>query len=96
LSTLYGVGVKYYPLPSALHLQLGADAGLVWMLFISTMSDFQISRSPFGFGGKISVSWDFDSNLTGPVFLLGAQLLAGFVENDLTMGFSIFAKFAYK
>jgi hypothetical protein len=95
-TVLYGVGVKYYPLPSALHLQLGADAGLVWMMFTSTMSDFQIGRSPFGFGGRISVSYDFDSDMTGPAFLLGAQLMANIIENKLGTGFSIFAKFAYK
>jgi hypothetical protein len=96
LTYLYGVGIRYYPLPSGLHLQLGADVGLASLMTVSTMSGFETGRGPFGVGGKISVSWDFDSDMTGPAFVLGAQLLADFIEKELVLGFSIFAKFVYK
>jgi hypothetical protein len=93
---LLGMGVKYYPLSSALHLQLGADVGLACMLGVSTMSGAETNIGPFGFGGRISISYDFDSDLTGPALLLGTQLLADFLENELVVGFAIFAKFAFK
>jgi hypothetical protein len=96
LTYLFGAGVKYYPLPSGLHLQLGADVGLACMISASSKSDVRTSRSPFGVGGRISVSYDFDSDLTGSAFLIGTQLLADFIEKELVLGFSIFAKYAYK
>jgi hypothetical protein len=97
LSTyLFGLGVKFYPLPQATRLQIGADAGLAWQLVTSTIDDYTIGRSPFGFGGSLSVSYDFDSDLTGPAFLIGAKFMAVSIENEPVTGFALFAKFAFK
>lgn len=93
---LFGLGVMVYPLPQATRLQLGASAGVAWMMIAVTVDEFQISRSPFGFGGSLSVSYDFDSDLTGPAFLIGAKFMAASIEHEPITGFALFVKFAFK
>jgi hypothetical protein len=94
---IFGLGVRFYPLFSMKHLQLGADAGLGFMVFGSSVAgvDTVVESDP-GFGVKISVAYDFDSTMTGPALLLGGELLLDFVESETITGFSIFAKFVIK
>jgi hypothetical protein len=94
---LYGLGVKFYPLSSKKHLQIGADLGLGstgLVTYINGSTDTIISDP--GFGMKISAAYDFDSTMTGPALLLGGDILLAFTEGETRTCFSIFAKFVYK
>jgi hypothetical protein len=93
---LFGPGIRFYPLPSMKHIQLGADFGLGRIVLDSNVSGTGAVSSSPGFGTKISAAYDFDSTTTGPALLLGGNLLLNFIEGETITGFSIFAKFAYK
>jgi hypothetical protein len=93
---LFGPGVRFYPLSSGKHLQLGADLGFGRMVLDSNISSVGTIASEGGFGVKISAAYDFDSTMTGPALLLGGEFLMDFIEGESITGFSIFAKFVYK
>ncbi len=92
---LFGVGLRYYPLPSKKHLQLGLDAGLAKIVATSSFDDDDIT-SDTGSGFKLSVAWDFDSTLKGPAFMLGMQFMTASVEDVDFSGGSLFARFVFK
>jgi hypothetical protein len=93
---LFGPGVRFYPLTSGKHLQLGADLGLGKMVVVSNISGIEANSSDSGFAMKFSVAYDFDSTMTGPALLLGGEALLEFIEGEKVAGFSIFAKFVFK
>lgn len=93
---LLGVGVRYYPLPSQKHLQLGVDVGLAKMAIDTSVDEYDGYTSDSGTGLKLSVAWDFDSTLRGPAFLLGVQYMAASVEDADFKGASLFARFLLK
>ena len=91
---LTGVGVRYYPLSSMKHLQLGADVGIANMVLQSSEVDDETSDA--GAGLKLSVAWDFDSTLKGPALLLGLQFMTASIEHETVTGGSLFARFLLK
>ena len=93
---LFGVGVRYYPLPSKKHLQLGADVGLANMVLDTSFDEVGDYTSDNGTGLKLSVAWDFDSTLRGPAFMLGVQFMTASIEDVDFTGASLFARFLLK
>jgi hypothetical protein len=93
---LYGVGIKFYPLPSKKHLQLGVDLGLGKMALQLSVPGINTIASENGFAAKVSIAYDFDSTMTGPALLLGGDLLMDFIDSETITGFSVFAKFVLK
>lgn len=92
---LFGVGVRYYPLASRKHLQLGLDAGLAKMVVQSSVDNDDFT-SDTGSGFKVSLAWDFDSTLRGPHFLLGVQYTNASIDDVDFSGGSLFARFIFK
>jgi hypothetical protein len=95
-SYLFGAGIRFYPLSSMKHLQLGADLGIGRTVLDSNISDVDPVVSDPGFAMKISAAYDFDSTMTGPALLLGGEFLLDLIESETIAGFSLFAKFVYK
>ncbi|MCL2557259.1 MAG: hypothetical protein FWE09_02145 [Treponema sp.] len=96
-TTLLGVGLRYYPLPSMRVLQLGGDLGLARIVITTNLPDVPpLSGSDFGFGLMLSAAIDFAASMTGPSFLLGSDFMLAFVQSETVVGFSIFAKFALR
>jgi hypothetical protein len=94
---LLGLGVRFYPLSSMKHLQLGADVGLGEIGFSSNVAGVEVEvTSDPGFGIKLSAAYDFDSTMTGLALLLGGEVLLDFIEGETIAGYSIFAKFVIK
>ena len=94
---IYGAGVRFYPLPSMKHLQLGADLGIGRMVLVRSVPGLMtFGGSEWGFAAKLSVAFDFDRTMTGPALLLGGDVQVNRVEGDTIAGFSIFAKFVFK
>jgi len=94
---LFGLGVRFYPLPSMKYLQLGTDLRFGKIALYPYNSEVKLfSTDPFGI--KFSVAYDFDSSMTGMALLLGGEVLLDyFIESNTAItGFSIFAKFVFK
>ncbi|GMO52806.1 MAG: hypothetical protein Pg6C_19090 [Treponemataceae bacterium] len=93
---LFGLGIRWYPLPSGKYLQLGADAGFGRFIAVSNIPGMKTALSDWGFAQKLSIALDIDRTMTGPAILLGFEELLEFVEDDTAAGFSIFVKFVFK
>jgi hypothetical protein len=93
---LIGPGIRLYPLPSGKYLQLGVDFGMGRMVSDSNVDQVDGLVSEPGIGVKVSAAYDFDSTLTGFTFLLGAEFLADFIEDETICSVSLFGKFAFK
>jgi hypothetical protein len=75
-SYLLGPGLRYYPLASRQHLQLGADVGIAKFtaLVYDTDSDEHDSDSTdIGSGFRVLVAYDLDWKPRGPTVQIGAQ-----------------------
>jgi hypothetical protein len=90
---MYGIGVRYYPLPSKKHIQLGLDLGLSRM---SILRDKKQTISDPGFSGRLSAAYDFDSTMTGFTALLGGALMMNAIEGDTSLSYALFFKLALK
>ncbi|WP_461254939.1 hypothetical protein [Treponema sp. R80B11-R83G3] len=94
---LFGLGVRFYPLPSMKYLQFGTDLRFGKIVLYTNNSDVKIfNTDPFGV--IFSAAYDFDLSMTGMAFLIGGEVLLDyFIETKTTItGFSIFAKFVFK
>ena len=94
---LFGLGVRFYPLPSMKYLQLGTDLKFGRIVLYTNNSEVKrFNTDPFGI--KFSTAYDFNSSMTGMALLLGSEVLLDyFIESKTTItGLSIFAKLVYK
>lgn len=89
----YGIGTRYYPLPGKKYLQLGLDLGIG---SISVAHRNATADSNFGFSGRLSAAYDFDSSMTGFTGLAGGALLLNAIENSASLGYTAFFKLAFK
>ncbi|MDR2757841.1 MAG: hypothetical protein LBB78_00505 [Spirochaetaceae bacterium] len=90
---MYGIGAKYYPLPSKKYLQLGLDLG------VSTLGILQnnkTSTSDPGFSTRFSAAYDFDSTMTGFTGMPGGALMMNIIGNDVSLSYTLFFKLAFK
>ncbi|MDR1216587.1 MAG: hypothetical protein LBK25_07895 [Treponema sp.] len=93
----YGIGARYYPLPSKKYLQLGLDLGLSQMSILYDQNNQYITEnSDVGFSGKLSAACDFDTTMTGFTALLGGALTMNIIENDTSLSYALFFKVAFK
>ncbi|MDR0707193.1 MAG: hypothetical protein LBF60_04870 [Treponema sp.] len=90
---MYGIGARYYPLPSKKYLQLGLDAGLSAR---SILSNNKEGDPGYGFSGRLSAAYDFDSTMTGITALLGGALMMNALEGDASLSYALFFKLAFK
>jgi hypothetical protein len=90
---MYGIGTRYYPLPSKKHLQLGLDLGASRMGILSNNRTY---NSEFGFSARTSVGWDFDSTMTGFAAILGGGLMLNVIEGDTSLSYALFFKILFK
>jgi hypothetical protein len=90
---VYGIGARYYPLPSRKHLQLGLDLG-VSALGISQNNE--TSTSDLGFSTRLSAAYDFDSTMTGFTLMPGGALMVNIIENDVSLAYTLFLKLVFK
>jgi hypothetical protein len=93
---LYGVGVRYYPLRSRKHLQIGADVGIGKVALQTSEPGYDDQYSDNGTAVKLSVAWDFDSTLRGPHVLVGAEVLSASIDHENVTGAALFVKFVLK
>ncbi|MDR1231515.1 MAG: hypothetical protein LBK61_08960 [Spirochaetaceae bacterium] len=90
---MYGVGVRWYPLQSKKHLQLGYDLGIS-ILDVRT-EEFE-DTSNTGFSQRVSVGWDFDSTLTGLAAILGGCAMFNIIEGDTSVSYALFVRLVFK
>ena len=90
---MYGIGARYYPLPSKKHLQLGLDFGAS-RLDISDNNES--SYSDVGFSARLSAAYDLDSTMTGFTGIPGGALMMNIIENDVSLSYTVFFKLAFK
>ena len=95
MTMIVGPGLKFYPLPSKKHLQLGFDFGFSGFNITDSSSTKSI-EGPSGIGFQISVFGDFDRTMTGPALLLGGKFYLGILSQKPVPGFALAAKFVYK
>jgi hypothetical protein len=91
--TMYGIGARYYPLPSKKYLQLGLDFGTSQK---SVLDNNKYTYSDLGFSTRLSAAYDFDSTMTGFTGMPGGALMMNIIENDVSMSYTIFFKLAFK
>ncbi|MDR1231517.1 MAG: hypothetical protein LBK61_08970 [Spirochaetaceae bacterium] len=91
--SMYGLGLRWYPLQSKKHLQLGYDL-CVGHMQIQPEESEDISYT--GFSQRVSVGWDFDSTLTGLAVILGGDATFNIIEGDLSISYALFAKLVFK
>jgi hypothetical protein len=90
---MYGIGARYYPLPSKKHLQIGLDFGASR---VGILDNTELSYSDFGFTTRLSAAYDFDSTMTGFTGMPGGALMMNIIENDVSLSYTIFFKLAFK
>jgi hypothetical protein len=90
---MYGIGARYYPLPSKKHLQLGLDFGAGR---VGILDNTELSNSDLGFSTRLSAAYDFDSTMTGFTGMPGGALMLNMIENDVSLSYAIFFKLAFK
>jgi hypothetical protein len=96
-TSLYGLGIKLYPLSSGQYLQLGADLGVAnARLETSINSSIHTVKSGPGFGMKISAAYDIDPTMIGPSLLFGGDGLFCFIEGETRICFALFVRFLFK
>ena len=102
-----GPGIRFYPLPSKKHLQLGTNFG-----YCNSTVDSQFTLRDIIGGGpdirgpsfendpklgfKLSLAYDFDSTMTGWALLLGGETMFTFISASPVIGFTVFAKVVFK
>jgi hypothetical protein len=91
--TMYGIGTRYYPLPSKKHLQLGLDLGVNQMGILDNSKSY---NSDIGFSGRISAAYDFDTTMTGFTGIFGGTLMMNIIESDTSLSYAVFLKLAFK
>jgi hypothetical protein len=91
--SMYGIGARYYPLPSKKHLQLGLDFGASQ---VSILDNNKYLYSDFGFSTRLSAAYDFDSSMTGFTGMPGGALMMNIIENDVSLSYAIFFKLVFK
>jgi hypothetical protein len=90
---MYGIGARYYPLPSKKHLQLGLDVGASR---VSILENTATSLSDLGFSARLSAAYDIDSSMTGFTGMPGGALMMNIIEGDVSLSYTIFFKLAFK
>jgi hypothetical protein len=90
---MYGIGVRYYPLPNKKYLQLGLDFGPSLM---GIVDNNETSYSDLGFSARFSAAYDFDSTMTGFTGIPGGALMMNIIESDVSLSYTIFFKLAFK
>ncbi|MDR0722687.1 MAG: hypothetical protein LBF75_07875 [Treponema sp.] len=90
---MFGIGTRYYPLPSKKHLQLGLDVGISE---IDVLHDEKTVSSDLGFSSRLSAAYDFDSTMTGLTVLLGGTVMLNIIERDTSLSYALFLKLAFK
>jgi hypothetical protein len=94
---MYGLGARYYPLPSKKYLQLGLDLGVSGVgIAYSEDQQYLPDDSDAGFSGRLSAAYDFDTTMTGFTALLGGALTMSIIENDTSLSYTLFFKLAFK
>ncbi|MDR1095610.1 MAG: hypothetical protein LBL31_04420 [Spirochaetaceae bacterium] len=91
--SMYGLGLRWYPLKSKRHLQLGYDFGISVML---AQTDESEDMSDTGFSQRVSIGWDFDSTLTGFAVIVGGSAMLNIIEGDAIVSHALFVKLAFK
>jgi hypothetical protein len=91
--SMYGLGLRWYPLQSKKHLQLGYDLGISAMLAQTGESE---DMSETGFSQRVSLGWDFDSTLTGLAVIAGGNAMLNIIEGDASISYALFVKIAFK
>ncbi|MDR1216588.1 MAG: hypothetical protein LBK25_07900 [Treponema sp.] len=93
----YGIGARYYPLPSKKYLQVGLDVGLSGIGIMYNQNNQYITEdSDAGFSGRLSAAYDFDTTMTGFTGLVGGALTMNIIENDTSLSYMLFFKLAFK
>ncbi|GHU70089.1 hypothetical protein FACS189450_03990 [Spirochaetia bacterium] len=88
---LFGIGTRFYPLKK--YLQLGLDLGLSKGI---TLYNKKIYVTENGFGGKLSVGYDFDSTMTGFSSIVGGSFMYSLIENESILSYMAFIKIVFK
>ncbi|MDR2398736.1 MAG: hypothetical protein LBD74_08270 [Spirochaetaceae bacterium] len=90
---MYGIGARYYPLPSKKYLQFGLDLGASRL---SVLQNKKNAYSDFGFSTRFSAAYDFDSTMTGFTAMPGGALMLNIIEGDVSLSYTLFFKLAFK
>jgi hypothetical protein len=90
---MYGIGTKFYPLPSKKYLQLGLDLGTSHRAILYNKTT---DISDLGFSTRASIGWDLDPTMTGLSLILGGDIMANFIESDASLSYAVFVKLLYK
>jgi hypothetical protein len=94
---MFGLGVRYYPMASKKHLQLGLDLGAsVTQITYSEQMNKADVMSSVGFSERASIGWDFDSTLTGLALMVGGDVMLNVIEGDASVSYALFVKFVFK
>jgi hypothetical protein len=94
---MYGLGVRYYPLPSKKHLQLGLDVGANGMhVTYGGEPNKPDGMSDTGFSQRVSIGWDFDSTMTGFAVMAGGDVMLNIIEGEASVSYALFLKLVFK
>jgi hypothetical protein len=94
---MFGFGVRYYPLASKKHLQLGFDLGAsTTQITYSEQTNKADVMSSVGFSQRASIGWDFDSTLTGLALMAGGDIMLSVIEGDASVSYALFVKLVFK
>jgi hypothetical protein len=94
---MYGLGIRYYPLPSKKHLQLGLDVGANGMIVTyGGEPNKPDSMSDTGFSQRVSIGWDFDSTMTGLAVMAGGDVTLNIIEGESIVSHALFLKILFK
>jgi hypothetical protein len=92
----YGIGLRYYPLPSKTHLQLGLDVSSSVMQITYDVKTNNSVMSDDGLSGKFSAGWDFDSTMTGLAAIAGGDVMFNIIEGETSVSYALFLKLVLK
>jgi hypothetical protein len=96
-TAMYGLGIRYYPLPSKKHLQLGLDLGASGIqTAYDRKSDVSEDTSDIGFSERVSIGWDFDSTMTGLTAMIGGNVMINVIEGETSVSYALFLKILFK
>jgi hypothetical protein len=98
-SYLLGPGLRYYPLASHQHLQLGADLGiakLTTQVFDTDSDEHDSNSTDIGTGFRLLVAYDLDWRPQGPTVQIGTQYTRASAEHLKFNNVSVYVRFAFK
>jgi hypothetical protein len=99
-TAMYGLGIRYYPLPSKKHLQLGLGLGASGIQTTydrkSDAPDTSEDTSDIGFSERVSIGWDFDSTMTGLTAMIGGNVMLNIIEGETSVSYALFLKILFK